>query len=92
MAHSMVGDYRSLAEVDGAAPPPLAWTPGADFDPDEPAEVAVVFAVTDRHAAERAAALARENNRLRELLAEATGDGGDGYDERDDWADPYDLM
>lgn len=88
MAHSMVGDYRSLAEADGAPPPAVAWTPGADFDPDHPDETASVLAASDRHTAERAGALTRENARLRQLLAEAGGD--DGYDERDDWTDPYD--
>lgn len=74
MAHSMVGDCASLREADEGPRGSLVWTPGVDFDPTDPDEMEIMHLVWGREQASRVAALQRENQRLRERLAEVLGD------------------
>lgn len=68
---SMNGDYMSLAEVDGAAPQGLAFTPGVDFDPFDPDEVEIVRLASERDYAARMSARERELIRQRDVLLDA---------------------
>jgi hypothetical protein len=72
----MTGDYRSMAEAAGEArvDDSPGWVPGVDFDPHNPDEMEVMREVWAREGATRTTRLERENDRLRTLVAELTGE------------------
>lgn len=74
MSYSMNGDYRSLAEaVDGPRPESAGWVPGVDFDPGDAEEMEVMADVFDRERQDTITRLTRDNDRLRRVLAQLTG-------------------
>ncbi|WP_433716914.1 hypothetical protein ACQP2U_43645 (plasmid) [Nocardia sp. CA-084685] len=70
----MIGDYTSMAEVDGQYRSPLTFTPGVDFDPYDPEEVEIVMEASEWSVAARMRHLEAENARLRAELAELDED------------------
>lgn len=65
MSSAITGDYLSLAEACGEVEPqPLTFTPGEDFDPADPDDVAAVGLAMERDRADR------ENSELRKLRDE----------------------
>ena len=71
----MTGDCHSMAEADGQyLPGGPGWVPGVDFDPSDPEDMETMGLVWARERADRAARLERENERLRERIAELSGE------------------